>query len=656
MEKIDEYKRRRITMRAQKNQIISFILFIFVFSGVVFSLQQETEPKILQIDKKIKIDGNLDDWKGIKEFAINLTPQGKKIEQTPDINVSARFAFDQENFYAAIIALDDLFEFPDRSWRYGDGLILTFVDPYKGNESEKFCSFGFSLKNKKESRLLINRDGEFFPRMSINDVKAKIITDKSQKAVIYEIAIPWKYVIPFKPFIHNKWGINLIYIDRDGNQRTILQLYPDKNYDTESTNKRQGAIFDFINHTPSEHEFQSVLNASHFYDDQERVLTYAVNSPTEDPGWTLRYFLTSASGTISKEKEFTVKKGINLYTFDIESGDRSTNSYILSVAILDDKNSLKYTQDWSYFLINREEFNNLVSKIDKIKEGEQYSKDLVFKESLPTLEIRLEWIKKFMDEAPPFADTAFLKEWYEEMETLLKNVDEGKPALFPPGTIGRLAHRSNIDDTLQPYSVVIRPDYDPKDSYPLLVTLHGSGVDERNQIKGMARVHYMPAPKRRWANFIILAPKARGLSDWYLGNSGQDVIECIEHIKKLYNIDEKNIILDGFSMGGFGAWRLSATYPEVFKAVIIRSGAIRPPAVKGENILDLLDKKLDTEYFIVHGAEDNAVSVENARKAVEKLKELGIKHRYLELKNAGHGNYDKWDEMFDWLKKVMKIR
>jgi len=186
--------------------------------------------------------------------------------------------------------------------------------------------------------------------------------------------------------------------------------------------------------------------------------------------------------------------------------------------------------------------------------------------------------------------------------------------------------------------------------------LHGSGVDERNQIKGMARVHYMPAPKRRWANFIILAPKARGLSDWYLGNSGKDVIECIEHIKKLYNIDEKNIILDGFSMGGYGAWRLSAIHPEVFKAVIIRSGATKPPGRKGENILALLYKKLDTEYFIVHGGKDNAVSVENARRAVEKLKELGISHKYLELKNAAHGDYDTWDDMFDWLRKVMKIR
>ncbi len=642
-------------MRAKKNQIITFILFIFILSRVAFSLKQETKPQILQIDKQIKIDGNLDDWNGIEEFAINFTPNGNKIEQTSDISVSARFTFDQENFYAAVRALDDRFEFPDRSWRYGDGLVLTFVDPYMGNESERFCSFGFSLEDKKESRLFINRDGEFFPRMSIKDVEIKIIADKTQKAIIYEIAIPWKYVIPFKPFIHDKWGINLIYVDRDGDQRKILQLYPDRNYDTEHTNKRQGAIFDFINHTPSEHEFQTALNASHFYDDKERILTCAINSPTESSGWTLRYFLTSASVNISRKKEITLKKGMNLFTFDIERGDHPTSLYTLSVGIVDDKNSLKYTQDWSYFLINKEEFSNLILKIDGIKKGEHYSKDLVFRESLPALEIRLEWIKKFMDEAPPFRDIAFLKDWYEEMETLLKNVEEGKPALFPFGTIGRLAHRSNIDQTLQPYSVAIPPDYSPKVSYPLFVTLHGSGVDERNLIIGMARVLYMQTSKRRWANFIILAPKARGLSDWYLGHSGKDVIECIEHIKKLYNIDEKKIILDGFSMGGYGAWRLSAIYPEVFRAVIIRSGAIHPPSIKEENILDFLDKKLDTEYFIVHGAKDNAVPVENARKGVEKLKELGISHRYLELKNAAHGNYDKWDDIFEWLRNVMKV-
>jgi len=58
--------------------------------------------------------------------------------------------------------------------------------------------------------------------------------------------------------------------------------------------------------------------------------------------------------------------------------------------------------------------------------------------------------------------------------------------------------------------------------------------------------------------------------------------------------------------------------------------------------------------FVVHGDKDNAVPVENARKAVEKLKELGIKHRYVEVKGAAHGGYEKWDEIFDWLMTILE--
>ncbi|MBN1221970.1 MAG: prolyl oligopeptidase family serine peptidase, partial [Candidatus Aminicenantes bacterium] len=138
--------------------------------------------------------------------------------------------------------------------------------------------------------------------------------------------------------------------------------------------------------------------------------------------------------------------------------------------------------------------------------------------------------------------------------------------------------------------------------------------------------------------------------------SGKDVMECIDHVKKIYEIEEKNIVLDGFSMGGYGAWRLGLLHPEIFRAVIIRSGAIVPPLyLKGENVLDLLEdaKGVDWNVFIIHGDKDDAVPVGNAREAVEKLKALGIAHTYLEVKNAAHGGYDKWHEIFKWLNTVM---
>lgn len=620
--------------------------------------QQQQELRIFQTDSAIVIDGALDDWASVKEFPVNFKIEEGKVVPASESVVTAKFTYDAKYFYAAIKAADDTFEFPSRAWRYGDGLYLTFLDPSEGNTSNRFYSFGFSIQGKETEAVLVNRDGEYFPETSLREIQVKIIPDAQQKAITYEIAIPFAYIVPFKPFFRNQWGINIIYVDREQGQRKIFELYPDLNYDTELTDKRAGAIFTFVNHAPQTHEFQSTLNGSHFFHDEERAVTCAINSPSENTGWKIRIYRSSAFGNIPFEQDISLQKGMNDFHISLENEPASSSLYVLSVGVSDERGDLKYREDSQYFVLDRDEFGKLNAKAEELKKGELYTKDPIFRESLPTFEIRLEWIKEFMKEAQPFADISYLKLWHDETNTLLKNIEEGKPALFLPGQIARLAHRSAIDNTLQPYSVYIPDDYDPKKPCPLFVTLHGSGVDERSTILTMTKtVAMMSRAANLERNFIIIAPRAQGLSDWYLGNSGKDVLESIDHIKKLYSVDEKNIVLDGFSMGGYGAWRLALLNPDMFKAVIIRSGATAPPDfLKGENILDLLDTAKPLNFCIVHGDMDDAVSVENARNAVKRLKELGVKHIYIEVRGAAHGNYDRWKEIFQWLRRTLIIR
>jgi predicted esterase len=493
--------------------------------------------------------------------------------------------------------------------------------------------------------------------MSIKDIQLEIKPDMPGRSINYEISIPWKYIQPFQPFIHQKWGINLVYVDRDRDQSKILQLYSDTDYDTELSNQRKGAIFHFTAHMPEKHEFQASINGTHYHHDSEKIITCAINSPSESSNWKINYILSSAKATASSVKNVSLKKGMNLFRFLLEQENLSSGPYDLSLGIIDDQDSLKFREDMRFFVLNWDEFEKSKSKLVQVKDNDAFLEDLKFRESLPTLEIRFEWIEKFMKDSPPHADMSSLDQWYQELDFLLKNVEEEKPALFLPGRLARLAHRSAIDNTLQPYSVFIPLDYDEKTPTPLFVTLHGSGVDERRTIYNMTITLQRARARKRLGKFIVLSPKARGLSDWYLGDSGKDVIECLDHVKKLYRIDERNIILDGFSMGGYGAWRLGLLYPNLFKAIIIRSGAISAPMrLKGENVLDLLDKAKTKRIniFIVHGDKDNAVPVKNARLAVQKLEELGIEFNYAEVKGAAHGGYDKWDEIFSWLKKIME--
>jgi predicted esterase len=647
-------------MKCSKH-IIFVSLLIFFLGYIPLQSQSSPQPdelKIFETDKKITIDGDLEDWEGIDEFPINLTTAGDKIEPSEDLTVTARFTYDAKNFYAAIKAIDNIFEFPSRSWRYGDGLLLTFLDPYQGNQSDRFYSFGICLEEKNPVKVLVNKDGVYFPGIDVRQIDLQIIPDEKTRTIIYELAIPFKYLVPFKPFLQDRWGINLIYADSDLGQRKLALLYPDTGYDTELSDKRKGAIFQFVHHVPKDAEIQMALNAFHFYHDDEKTITLAVNSPDDRTGWEMRTILLGPGAeNIPDSETFNLKKGMNILRFNLEEKDYATGSYDFSVGVVDDKDTLIFKEDNRFFILNRKEFGQFQSKLEGVEKSALDKKDEKFLKSLPNLEIRFDWIKEYMDEASSYEGIAAIDEWYDEIKTLFENVDKGEPAVFPLGSIGRYAHRSGIDGTLQPYTVYIPRDYNEDTPTPLFVALHGSGVNEISYALNIATLLEAARVRRGLPRMIMIAPKARGFSDWYLGDSGKDVLECMDHIKALYNIDEKNIVLQGFSMGGYGAWRLSLLNPGLFKAIVIQSGAISPPPyLKGENILDLLDRGKGSNFLIVHGAKDNAVPVDDARKAVQKLKELGIKHKYIEVKDGFHVGYNKWDEIFDWIRDVLGIK
>jgi predicted esterase len=609
--------------------------------------------KILQTERKIVIDGRLDEWQEIPSFPVILRPSNEEVVPSDDISVAVRFTFDAKRFYAAVEVLDDLFEFPSRSWRYGDGLLLTFIDPAGGNVGDRFVTFGFSQIKGRPISVLLNRDGTYFPPASLKDVDLEVEQDAKRGRLSYEISIPFSLLTPFRPFLQGSWGINLAYADRDGEEREVLQLYPDPGYDTELSHQRRGEIFDFVLRSSRlRPEMQGVMTASHYTDDAPKTLILGIQNPGAEGEWTLRYNLSSARVNRDGLTKFRVAPGRNRIEWELDGEEFPSAAYVLSVGVIDARGSLSFTQDNPFFVLNRSELEELAQKLDQAKAGELYEENVRFRNSFPSVELRLGSIDDFLTSAYPHVDMTRIHQEYVDLEFLVDKISEGKPALFLPGRIGRLAHRSEIDGSLQPYSVYVPDFYDGEEALPLYVTLHGSGVDERQTIQYVAQTLFDFRMRGKAGRFIVLAPQGRGLSDWYLGDAGTDVMECIAHVKTLYNIDEKRIMLDGFSMGGYGAWRLGLSFPEVFKAVVVRSGAVSPPPERGgENILELMRPGIPNSYFVVHGAKDNAVPVVNARRAAQKMKETGIDHRYVEIKNAAHSGYDKWDEILGWLKR-----
>jgi predicted esterase len=643
-----------VTLKKIAWSVCPIIWLLFILSGLPLLAQPAEGLKILQTEKAFTIDGDLEDWMALDALPIQFTPEGRLLPPSADLTVTARFSFDAGYFYAAFSVLDDNIEFPGKGRIEGDGFYLTFADPAATrDESDRSLTFGFSRFENEPLVVLVQRD-DFSPTVA-RDVQFQIKEGKDGQSVAYELAIPWKYIPYFRPFINPSWAVNLTYDDLDAGQKKVVQLVPDPDYEPENPAPKKALPCEFVIGPPKQLEFQSSLNANHFYSEDERELKLAIHSPTSEQGWQVRVIATTSLGNFSSERALSFDEGMSIHSFPIEMEKSTTGVFDVSLGILDDRGKLRYTDDSRFFLLDREQFEGYAAKISELKTGELASKDSVFRESLPTVEIRLQWIKEFMEKSPPVADLQKVQQWNQDVNDLFRKLDEGKPALFPTGRIVRLGYRSEADGSLRSYSVLVPDWYDRGIALPLLVSLSRRGAGSRIGLVSQAPSSFNPRGGRKKAgDFFILTPEVDNPSSWYIGADGQRVIETIEHLKKIYSVDTGHIILDGFGRGGYGALRLALQNPGVYKGVIIRSGQLIPPENSGaESIQDMMDRAKGLSILIIHSDQDRDMPVDEIRGLVTRLQEHHANVRFIEVKGAGPAGYDKSSQVLDWLRDIL---
>ena len=159
-------------------------------------------------------------------------------------------------------------------------------------------------------------------------------------------------------------------------------------------------------------------------------------------------------------------------------------------------------------------------------------------------------------------------------------------------------YRSKVDGSVQPYAVIV-PAVAAKggDDRPRLdVVLHGR--DARLSEARFFDAHDgKPAPTN--ASGLTLHVLGRG-NNAYRWAGEADVYEAIEAVKHNYRVDDRRIVLRGFSMGGAGAWHLGLHEPSRWSSVEAGAGftetigyaKLRDPSEvvrKGLHIYDAVD-------------------------------------------------------------------
>ncbi|WP_425449770.1 alpha/beta hydrolase [Dethiothermospora halolimnae] len=221
--------------------------------------------------------------------------------------------------------------------------------------------------------------------------------------------------------------------------------------------------------------------------------------------------------------------------------------------------------------------------------------------------------------------------------------------------------RKKQENTKSKWEVLLPQNYNKEKKYPLFISLHGDGdsvevhkeywrpdellnrgfivvylqasqVVNHNGYAWLKRVFYSQ-DKKDWSQSEDIYPLSetsyliKTCYDW----SYDELKTCYDIIRDKYSIDEKNIIIGGFSGGATAAIDFTMTNPIPIKGFISLSTQ-KPKSFNKENIEEALDRGIKGVFM--EGEED--VPVEEVDKMIKEFDKAGVPYKYYINKGIGH--------------------
>jgi hypothetical protein len=562
--------------------------------------------------------------------------EGTKIQLECDAHeypkISMTLSYDTAALTINATVNDLHFNDGERSWRYGDGFFINFALPDADDviDAERYYGLGFSLERGTPIGILVSRNGVTY----FDDVQPpRIVVDEEAHTADYSITLPWTLLQPFRPLLNEKAGINIIYTSLENETRERIMWMDDPHYDGEYTNRRIFAPLYFETSEKSTLQFVGELSSRLLTRPKVNV-TYVLYTPLE-MSTTLNMTVNDRMGRVVSEfsRPLNLTKGKNLLIEELNLAN-CTGGFFKLKAML----SGSLTWDERFFVCDEDRVNIIKETVDSL-DGDP--DDMLLQSSVSALKYRISVLEDtirgyhYRDDPQPIA--AML----EELDSSIAEIEEHGSIYHGSGYV-LSSFESPIDGSIQPYSLLLPPGFDPDSEYDLVVMLHGSGVDEVDSL-------YEAQSNFNARTCIILGPRGRGLSDFWVGDTETDSIHVIETVQRMFNVDKT--LLGGFSMGGYGCWRFFLRHPDLFDAVAVMSGMPYNPRVNLPEY-DMRDKTgagKDTPIFVAHGTADQSIHVEYTDSFVRQLEDEGYDVTYLRIEGAGHADYSIWVQVYSWL-------
>ena len=169
---------------------------------------------------------------------------------------------------------------------------------------------------------------------------------------------------------------------------------------------------------------------------------------------------------------------------------------------------------------------------------------------------------------PEFAAAAeLLKQGLERAQSLKSGQ---APWTTATGLIAR-GYRSKIDGSVQPYGIYVPDSYRGAGDAPRRLDLwcHGRGetLSEVNFITGVQK---SPGQFVAHSTFVLQLYGRYCNANKFAGDV--DLLEALAHVKANYPVDDRRVVIRGFSMGGAACWQFAVHYPGLFAAAAPGAG------------------------------------------------------------------------------------
>ncbi|MGZ8802190.1 MAG: alpha/beta hydrolase-fold protein [Mycobacterium sp.] len=242
--------------------------------------------------------------------------------------------------------------------------------------------------------------------------------------------------------------------------------------------------------------------------------------------------------------------------------------------------------------------------------------------------------------------------WYVSSIELGQGVAETNIFSTDPQFLGRV----------QPYSVCLPSTYAPGRKLPLTLLLHSLALGQNQFAAIDPRLLHQVCEDRE---SVVVTPLARGPSGWYFDEAELDVWEVWARVAEQLGTDPNRTVVSGYSMGGYAAYKLGLTYPEVFAQAVVLAG----PPVCGVRLLPNVDIPGDLDptshcaregdtwellangrwlpFVIAHGVLDQFVPITSVLPQVLELDRLGYRYRFTVYPFEDHITWVLEDEFDD---------